>query len=99
MKLVWTRFATDNLQAIYDHIAQTSSDYARSMIQRITSRANQIETFPFSGRVVPEFQVEHIREVFAHPYRIIYRVRANRIDVITVIHMARQFKADEPSTN
>lgn len=47
MKLVWTRFAVGNLQAIYDHIAQTSNDYARSMIQRITSRSSQIEAFPF----------------------------------------------------
>jgi plasmid stabilization system protein ParE len=43
------------------------------MIERLTSQSRQIETFPLAGRVVPEFLVGQLREVFEHPYRIIYR--------------------------
>ncbi len=97
MKVVWTKFANRNIQAIHEYIAQTSVDYARTMIERITGRSRQIEAFPLAGRVVPEFRVGQLREVFEHPYRIIYRIRPDRIDVITVVHMSRQLKTDDES--
>jgi len=42
-----------------------------------------------SGRAVPEFHVGQLREVFDYPYRIIYRIRPDRIDIIAVVHMSR----------
>jgi plasmid stabilization system protein ParE len=39
-----------------------------------------------SGRKVPEYQTEDIRELIEKPYRIIYRIKANQIDVLAVIH-------------
>jgi toxin ParE1/3/4 len=97
LRVVWTNFANSNLQAIHDYIAQTSVDYARTMIERLTSQSRQIETFPLAGRVVPEFLVGQLREVFEHPYRIIYRIRPDRVDIITVVHMSRQLKPDDES--
>jgi toxin ParE1/3/4 len=95
LKVVWTRFANSNLQAIHDYIAQTSVDDARTMIEKLTNRSRQIETFPLAGRVVPEFQVGQLREVFEQPYRIIYRVRPDRVDIITVVHVSRQLTPDD----
>jgi toxin ParE1/3/4 len=43
-----------------------------------------------SGRLVPEFDVGQIREVFEGPYRIIYYVRPDLIEVIGVGHMSRE---------
>jgi toxin ParE1/3/4 len=97
LKIVWTKFANSNLQAIHDYIAQTSVDYARTMIERLTNRSRQIEAFPLAGRVVSEFQLGQLREVFEQPYRIIYRVRPDRVDVITVVHMSRQLTPDDES--
>ena len=99
MRVVWTQFARSNLRAIHDYIAQTSADYARNIIRRITARSHQIETFPLAGRVVPEFQVSQLREVFAHPYRLIYRIREDRIDIIAVVHMSRQLNTDDQSVS
>jgi len=59
------------------------------MVDKITSRTEQIATFPLSGRIVPEFNVGQLRELFERPYRIIYHIRPNRIEVIAVIHMSR----------
>lgn len=89
MRVVWTKAADSNLQAIYDYIAQTSADYARRTVERITDRSRQIGAFPMAGRTVPEFQVGQLREVFDHPYRIIYSIRPDRIDIIAVVHMSR----------
>ena len=96
MRVVWTKAADSNLQAIHDYIAQTSADYARRTVERITDRSPQIGAFPMSGRTVPEFQVGQLREVFEHPYRVIYRIRPDRIDIIAVVHMSRILDTSNP---
>jgi plasmid stabilization system protein ParE len=40
--------------------------------------------------MVPELQRQDIREVIEPPYRIVYRILTDRIDVLTVFHGARQ---------
>lgn len=42
--------------------------------------------FPRSGRKVPEFDDDNIRELIAYSYRIIYPVQAELITVAAVIH-------------
>jgi plasmid stabilization system protein ParE len=59
------------------------------MVDRITQRSNQISTQPFSGRKVPEYEAEDIRELIEKPYRIIYRLKQDQIDVLAVIHGAQ----------
>jgi toxin ParE1/3/4 len=51
-----------------------SPTYAKRMVDRITRRSSQIAGNPLSGRMVPEYQVDDIRELIEKPYRIIYRV-------------------------
>lgn len=92
MKVVWTDTAKRNLRTIHDYIAQNSPAYARRMVDRLTSRSKQIGVFPLSGRVVPEFEIEQIREVFLRPYRIIYYVRPNHVEVLGVVHMSRRIQ-------
>jgi len=87
--VVWTDYAKQSLRAIHAYIAQSSPEFARRMVDKITSRTEQIATFPLSGRIVPEFNVGQLRELFERPYRIIYHIRPNRIEVIAVIHMCR----------
>jgi len=90
MKVVWTDTAKHNLRTIHNHIAQNSPAYAKRMVDRLTGRSKQIGVFPLSGRVVPEFEVGQIREVLQRPYRIIYHIRPDHIDVIGVLHMSRR---------
>ena len=89
MTVFWTDVAIAHLQAIEDHVGQDSPLYARRLIDCILRRSEQIGLFPQSGRVVPEYRDETIREVIERPYRIMYRIRATQIDVVAVIHSAR----------
>lgn len=57
---------------------------ADRFIDRVTRRGDQIGDHPRSGRIVPEYQQDDIREVFEGAYRIIYRVLDDRVDVVTV---------------
>jgi plasmid stabilization system protein ParE len=63
--------------------------YAQRTIDRLTKRSEQIAAFPLSGRMVPEYEVPDIREVIERPYRIIYRIRSDQIDVLAVVHSAQ----------
>ena len=90
MKVEWTDAALEQLWAIHEYLAQSSPEYAQRVVDRLTKRTQQIRNFPLSGRVVPEFNAPKIREVIEGPYRIIYYIKPDQIDVLAVIHGAQQ---------
>lgn len=89
MRTHWTDTAAAHLSAIHEYIAKDSSVYAQRMIDRLTRRSEQIAAFPQSGRRVPEYDEDDIREIIESPYRIIYRITHEQIDVLAVIHCAQ----------
>ena len=89
MRVHWTPTAIEHLLAIYEYIAQDSPTYARRLVDRLTRRSEQIGIFPRSGRMVPEYHREDVRELIEKPYRIIYRVKEEQVDVLAVVHGAR----------
>lgn len=89
MRVHWTENAIGHLVNIYEYIAINSPIYGKRMVDRITRRSEQIAIHPLSGRKVPEYEAEDIRELIEMPYRIIYRIKPGQIDVLAVIHGAR----------
>lgn len=89
MKVHWTETAEKHLDAIHAYIALDSPEYAKHMVDRLTRRSKQIAVFPKSGRKVPEYEQDTVREVIENPYRIIYRIKLDQIDILAVIHTAR----------
>ncbi len=89
MRIVWTKKAEKHLTQIYNYIALDSPFYATRSIERIVEKAESVSEFPNKGRIVPEYQNDNIREVFLHPYRIIYHIRDRQILIISVLHQAR----------
>lgn len=59
------------------------------MVDRLTNRSEQIASFPLSGRMVPEYEAPDVREVIERPYRIIYRIKPDQIDILAVVHSAQ----------
>jgi plasmid stabilization system protein ParE len=57
-------------------------------VDRLTRRSQQIAKFPFSGRRVPEYDLDQIREVIEGSFRIIYYIKSDQIDILAVIHGA-----------
>jgi toxin ParE1/3/4 len=47
-----------------------------------------------SGRKVPEFEAEDIREIIETPYRIIYRIKPDQVDVLSVVHSKQLLTED-----
>jgi len=89
MKVHWTRNAISHLANMYEYIALNSPTYAKRTVDKITRRSEQIAGQPYSGRKVPEYDAEDIRELIEKPYRIIYRIKPDQIDVVAVIQGAQ----------
>jgi toxin ParE1/3/4 len=92
MNVYWTDTAINNLSNIHAFLSQTSPPYAQRTIDRITRRSQQIATFPNSGRIVPEFESDRIREIIEGKYRIIYILQSNQIEILAVFHGARSLE-------
>ena len=90
MNVHWTNHALNHLVEIYQYIKTDSPRYALRVVDRITQRSKQIADFPRSGRRVPEYDHPDIREVFEGSYRVIYRIKKNQIDVLSVIHSSQE---------
>lgn len=85
----WTEHAVRELAAIAEYIGVSSPVYAEQTVALIDSRLSQAAQFPESGRAVPEFPHPAIRELI-EPYRLIYRVRTDEIEVLSVLHGRRE---------
>ena len=92
VKIVWTDFAIEDLRLIHEFISKDSKRYADRFIEKLLERVDQLEMFPKSGRVVPEFNIETIRELIEGNYRIVYKTSTTQIAILRVHHAARQLK-------
>ncbi len=90
MRVFWTDAALNQLEAIRDYLAGTSPDYARRIVERLVTRSEQIATFPRSGRMVPEYEIDEVRQVIESSYRLIYLIKEEQVEILAVIHTSRR---------
>lgn len=96
MSVTWTATAADQLQAIRDYLSQSSPGYAQALASRIIARTEALDGQPLFGAEVPEYGDPDIREVFEHPYRILYQVTGQDVQVVAVIHASRRMPRTPP---
>ncbi len=61
-------------------------------IKSLIQAAIDLENMPYLGRIVPEIGNEQIREIIYRSYRIVYRIKAEKIEILGVFHGARDFR-------
>ena len=83
------------LAAIAEYISLDSPVYAEQVIDQLVRRLVQAQAFPESGRVVPELARADVRELVEAPYRVIYRVYPDAIEVLAVVHARQQLRGLE----
>ena len=74
---------------IRDYISRDSSANAQKVVARIEGAAERLVDFPYSARVIPEFQDPDRREMFVYQYRLMYRIEDDRIRILRVVHGRR----------
>ncbi len=53
-------------------------------------RVDQLEDFPESGRVVPEFGLALVRELIVDDYRVLYELFVDRVEIFAIRHGSQQ---------
>lgn len=96
MSVSWTVTAGGQLVAIRDYLARSSPGYALALAARIVARAQQLNANPLLGAEVPEYADPNLREVYEHPYRILYRVAGPDVQIVAVIHSSRRMPTRPP---
>lgn len=94
MKIFWTPLAVERLEEIYEFIVKDNISAAQNLIENIFNKVESLSENSERGRKVPEANRVEIRELFEGEYRIIYRVEAKNIFILTI----RNFKQILPES-
>src|SRR5438132_8557675 len=86
----WTDGARQDMRSIFAYIAKDSRVYAKRLVDRIGEKVQLLKDFPELGARVEDWETENIREIQEGNYRIIYRTKAESVQILTVLHAARQ---------
>lgn len=95
MKIFWTKEALLRLQEIEKYIAKDNPIVAVEFVDKLISVAETISDNPEKGRVVPELALDNIRELLHKNYRIVYLVKKNSLDILTVFEGHQLLKKEE----
>ncbi len=95
MKIFWTKEALLRLQDTEEYISRDNPVSAIELVDKLISVAETIVDYPEKGRIVPELSIEKIREVLHKNYRIVYLIKKNSIDILTVFEGHQLLKKEE----
>jgi plasmid stabilization system protein ParE len=84
VKVRWTEQALTRLADIEDFVAADDPAAAVALTTELVERGNSLARFPRRGRRVPELPESGLREIVEGQYRLVYRVRAGRVEILTV---------------
>jgi toxin ParE1/3/4 len=94
--LVFAESAICDLEGIKSYYTgQQIPHVANKFISEIIAHVETIPANPEIGRIVPEFQLPHIRELIHSPYRVVYMLNALDIQIIRVWRSERLMKLPE----
>jgi plasmid stabilization system protein ParE len=94
MKVFWTQGARIRLREIETWIARDRPEAARAMTLRLIRRSLELENPPSLGKRLTRYANADIRELLERPYRLIYRVTDERIEILTVMHYRQLLPSD-----
>ena len=95
MTVIWTREALEKLNEIEEFIGTDSPKRAEVFINYLIERGETISQNPKIGRIVPEILNPEIREIIVKKYRIVYRIKKETIEILTVFEGHRLLRIDE----
>jgi toxin ParE1/3/4 len=89
--VILTPQSQDDLREIVSFIARDNPIQAVKFGDALIDKALSVATFPERGRVVPELQLESVREIIHGSYRIIYELfrDPDAVFVLRFWHAAR----------
>lgn len=93
MKVVITKAAKADLIAIGNFIRPHNPARAATFIEELLDRCEGLADLPRAYPLIPRYEQWGIRRFVHRDYLIFYRVHADLIEVIHVIHGAQDYEA------
>ena len=87
--------AIADLDAVWDYIAHDNPDAADQVIARIATAARRLADFPSSGTRRPDIHPT-ARSIPVGAYLILYRVIDEVVEIVRVLHGARDLTLASP---
>ena len=95
MNLVWSEPAEEDLDAIVEYIAQDNLQAALDMDSLLRDTADRLILFPEKGK---PGRIPGTRELIIHKnYILVYVTTPETVQIVTVLHSARQWPPTEHS--
>lgn len=91
IRIIWAPQAIEDVETIRNFVARDSPHYAGLVVERIVAAVTRLASHPLSGRAVPEANDQSLREVIHGSYRVVYRLKPDVVEIVTVFHGARRF--------
>lgn len=66
------------------YVERGAPEVGERLLREIVAAVEMLADFPEGGRVVPEFGVAALREIIYAPFRIVYRIDAERVRIVRV---------------
>lgn len=88
-RLIWSPAAAVDVEAIVTFIDRDSFAYATSVARRIVAAVDAFADLPLASAIVADRDDPSLRQVRVHDYRIVVRVSPDAVEVVAVVHAAR----------
>jgi toxin ParE1/3/4 len=91
--IVFAVSAVEDLEDIRAwYVDQGVPEVGERSVREVVSRVERLADHPRSGRIVPEFGADQLREIVHPPFRIVCRVDKTRARVVRVWRSERLLK-------
>ena len=97
IRVIWSPLAVDRVSEIAAYIAQDNITAAEKWVNTVFAKVERLKAFPESGRIVPEINDYHFRELIYGNYRIIYRIGKKQVSILTIRHGKQILPANDIS--
>ena len=94
-KIEWNKSAVQDLEEILDYMIDNGDEEnAYNIYLQIKERAEQLKISPEQGRKISELTSlgNRYREIIVKPWRIIYRIDKNLVNILMIIDSRRNFE-------
>lgn len=91
-QIIWTNTALDCIDETAEYIAVSNPSAASKLVRNIFEKADRLELFPESGRLVEEVKDMGYREVVTNPCRVIYKIEDDQVFILHVVRQERDLR-------
>lgn len=92
-RLVWAPIALHDFEGILGYLADRESPKVAERVgAKLLARVQRLSKHPSRCRIVPELRdvgVRDYRELIVRPYRVFFRLRVSRVEIVGVLDARR----------